>query len=234
MRVLAVDTATKSCSVAIAEGEELLAEMTLVSGETHSRHLARLIETLVRNAGHSLDRIEGFAVARGPGSFTGLRIGISTVKGLAVAGNRPVVGVSTLAALAWQTGPTDHLICPMIDARRKEIYAALYRWGPDAPALVSGEQVATPKAVVAAIEQPCIFVGNGASAYRPLIGETARCRAVFVPAALNSIRAATIAMLGARRLCAGQPDDVERLVPTYLRRSDAEIKRADTTLNSIG
>jgi tRNA threonylcarbamoyladenosine biosynthesis protein TsaB len=231
MRVLAVDTATKSCSVAIAE--ELLAEMTLVSGETHSRHLARLIETLVRSADLSLDRIEGFAVARGPGSFTGLRIGISTVKGLAVAGNRPVAGVSTLAALAWQIGPTDHLICPMIDAHRKEVYAALYRWGADAPAPVSGEQVATPKAVVAAIDEPCIFVGSGASVYRHLIGETAGRQAVFVPAERNAIRAATIAMLGARRLVGGHADDVERLVPTYLRKSDAEIKRADAKVNSI-
>ena len=121
MRVLAVDTATYSCSVAITDGDRLLSETTLVSGETHSRHLASLIEALTQTAGLSLEQMEGFAVSRGPGSFTGLRIGISTVKGLAVAGNRPMVGVSTLAALAWQVGPTDHLICPMIDARRDEV-----------------------------------------------------------------------------------------------------------------
>lgn len=234
MKVLGVDTATASCSVAITEGEELLAEMTLVSGETHSRHLARLIETLIRNTGLSLDRIEGFAVARGPGSFTGLRIGISTVKGFAVAGNRPVAGVSTLAALAWQIGPTDHLICPMIDARRKEVYAAWYRWHPDGPAAVSGERVASPEAVLTALDRPCIFVGSGASAYRHRIGERAGHRALFAAGALNATRAATIAMLGARRLIAGRSDDVERLVPTYLRKSDAEIKGAAAGMDIAG
>ena len=133
MRVLAVDTATSSCSVAIVDGEELVSEITLISGETHSRHLSSLIEALTRTAGLALEQIEGFAVTRGPGSFTGLRIGIGTVKGLAVAGNRPMAGVSTLAALAWQVGPTDHTICPMVDARRNEVYAAFYRWHPDGP-----------------------------------------------------------------------------------------------------
>ena len=232
MKVLAVDTATASCSVAIADGDELLAEMTLVSGETHSRHLARLIETLVRTTGLSLDRIEGFGVSRGPGSFTGLRIGISTVKGLAVAGNLPVAGVSTLAALAWQIGPTDHVICPMIDARRNEVYAALYRWGPDGPLPVSGERVAPAETVLAAITGPCVFVGSGAVAYRRQIIETSGSRALFVPSGLNWIRAAAIAVLGARRLSAGDADDVERLVPTYLRKSDAELQHADTKENA--
>ncbi|KPJ77077.1 MAG: hypothetical protein AMJ54_09345 [Deltaproteobacteria bacterium SG8_13] len=233
MMVLAVDTATSSCSVAIADGDRLLSEITLVSGETHSRHLAALIETLVQTAGLSLERVEGFAVSQGPGSFTGLRIGISTVKGLAIAGNRPMVGISTLAALAWQVGPTDHTICSMIDARRKEVYAALYHWSPDGPVQVTAEQVATPEAVLAAIEQPCVFIGSGAAAYRRRIEAAAGRRALFVPAGFHSIRAAAVAILGARRLSAGDPDDVERFVPTYLRRSDAELRHADTGADPI-
>ena len=227
MKVLAVDTATTSCSVAITDGDKLLSEMTLVSGETHSRHLATLIDTLVRTAGLSLESIEAFAVSRGPGSFTGLRIGISTVKGLAVAGNRPMAGVSTLAALAWQVGPTDRLICPMIDARRQQVYAGLYRWDPEGPVPVAGEQVAEPESFPEAIKQACIFIGSGAVAYRNRILEAAGQRALFVPAGLNAIRAAAVAMLGARRLSAGESDDVERFVPTYLRKSDAELQRAD-------
>lgn len=232
MRVLAVDTATSSCSVAIADGDRLLAEMTLVSGQTHSRHLVRLIETLLRSAGLSLDRIEGFSVARGPGSFTGLRIGISTVKGLATAGSRPVAGVSTLAALAWQIGPTDHMVCPMIDARRNEVYAACFRYDPDGPVPVSEERVATPEAILAALKQPCVFVGSGAAAYRHEILAKAGRHAFIAPVGLNAIRGAAIAMLGARRLSAGDADDVDLLVPTYLRKSDAELKLAETGASS--
>ena len=222
MKVLAVDTATNSCSVAIADGDRLLAEMTLVSGETHSRHLMRLIETLVHSAGLPLDRIEGFAVARGPGSFTGLRIGLSTVKGLAVDGNRPTVGVSTLAALSWQVGPTENLICPMIDARRNEVYAAFYRYHPDGPLPVDSERVADPESIVARLERPCVFIGSGAAVYRSRIIAKIGRRAQFAPPGLNPIRAAAVAILGARRLADGEADDVELLVPTYLRRSDAE------------
>ena len=233
MRVLAVDTATSSCSVAIADGDRLLSETTLVSGETHSRHLTSLIEALTQTAGLSLDQMEGFAVSRGPGSFTGLRIGISTVKGLAVAGNRPMVGVSTLAALAWQVGPTDHMICPMIDARRNEVYAACYRWHPDGPEPVSAEQVAAPEKILATIEQPCTFIGTGAIAYRSRIVDTAGHRALLVPPSLNLIRAASVAVLGARRLSAGASDDIERFVPTYLRRSDAELQRSAAKSDSV-
>ena len=233
MRVLAVDTATSSCSVAITDGDRLLSETTLVSAETHSRHLASLIEALTQTAGLSLEQMEGFAVSRGPGSFTGLRIGIGTIKGLAVAGNRPMVGVSTLAALAWQVGPTDHLICPMIDARRNEVYAAIYRWNPQGPEPLSAEQVAAPEKVLATIEQPCTFIGTGAAAYRERIVDTAGHRALFVPSSLNVIRAAAVAVIGARRLSAGDSDDIERFVPTYLRRSDAELKRASTKTDLV-
>jgi tRNA threonylcarbamoyladenosine biosynthesis protein TsaB len=233
MRVLAVDTATSSCSVAITDDDQLLSEITLVSGETHSRHLASLIEVLMQTAGLALEQIEGFAVTRGPGSFTGLRIGISTVKGLAVAGDRPMAGVSTLEALAWQVGPTDHMICPMIDARRSEVYAAFYRWHPDGPASVSAERVAAPETVLAAIEQPCTFIGSGAAAYRDRIVASIGPRALFVPASLNSIRAAAVAVLGARRLSAGDSDDIERFVPTYLRKSDAELQRAAPKVDSV-
>lgn len=233
MRILAVDTATSSCSVAIADGDRLLSETTLVSRETHSRHLAALIEALTQTAGLSLEQMEGFAVTRGPGSFTGLRIGISTVKGLAVAGSRPMVGVSTLASLAWQVGPTDHMICPMIDARRDEVYAAFYRWHADGPEPVSAEQVAAPEKLVATIEQPCIFIGTGAIAYRNQIVDTAGLRARFVPPSLNSIRAAAVAVLGAHRLSVGDSDDIEQFVPTYLRKSDAELQRNGAKKGSV-
>ena len=232
MKILGVDTASASCSLAVTDGVQLLGEITLVSGQTHSRHLVASIETIIMAAGLSLERIEGFAVSRGPGSFTGLRIGISTVKGLAVAGNRPMVGVSTLAALAWQVGPTDHMICPMLDARRNQVYAAMFRWDPHGPLPLSAERVAAPEAVLAAVAQPCIFIGSGAAAYRTQIEEMAGRRALFAPDALHWIRAASIAVLGARKLAAGDADDVEFLVPTYLRKSDAEMVRADTQLGS--
>ncbi len=115
MKILAVDTATKGCSVAVTENSILLTELTLVSSRTHSKHLMGMIETAFSMSGLTVNDIDGFAVTKGPGSFTGLRIGISAIKGLASAAGKPVAGVSTLDSLAFQF-PSDypHLICPLL------------------------------------------------------------------------------------------------------------------------
>lgn len=126
MKILAVDTATKSCSVALTEDDAVLAETTTHSGQTHSRHLLNIVDAVIARAGLTLNQIDGFAVSIGPGSFTGLRIGISTVKGLAYGRGRPVVGVSSLEALSRQCPQTPQQICAMIDARKQEVYFCFY------------------------------------------------------------------------------------------------------------
>ena len=128
MIILAVDTATTSCSVAIIDKKCVLAEITLLREETHSKHLMDMIHTAIGFSGLKLSDLDGFAVVRGPGSFTGLRIGITTVKGLAAGLKKPLVGISSLEALAMQASHSPYLICPLLDARRGEVYFSRYRF----------------------------------------------------------------------------------------------------------
>lgn len=225
MKILAVDTATTSCSVAVADDEDLLAEMTIDNDQTHSRHLTVLIRQVIRLAGISLSEIDGFAVTKGPGSFTGLRIGMSTVKGLAVASGRPVVGVPTLESLAMQSGMFNLLVCPLIDARRGEVYFASYRFEQHRLHALHKEQAVLPQNILGELQEPCVFIGNGAIVYRQNIIDKLGDRAYFAPSGQHIIRGATVAMLGLRRLATGDIDEIESLVPNYLRKSDAELNR---------
>ncbi len=237
MKILAVDTATHSCSVAITAQSSLLAEITRVSRETHSRHLLNMIEEVLAIAGVSLEAVDGFAVTRGPGSFTGLRIGLSVVKGMALARQKPVVGVSSLEALAFPFFMTPHLICTMMDARKSEVYVAGYRYRSDEnglPVLICDipEQVLPPEKALAYFNEPCFFVGTGSAVYHADItchfqktGQTAR----FAPSSMNLVRAASVAQLSLNRFKDNQDDNIAALKPRYIRRSDAELKSAPST-----
>ena len=141
MRILAVDTSTRSCSIAVVDGSDLLAEITSGNGQTHSRHLMAMIDSALGLAGLNLSMIDGLAFTCGPGSFTGLRIGISTILGLSASTGKPIAGISGLDALAMQAAAPDILICPMIDGRRNEVYCARYRWVNDALVKEMAEQV---------------------------------------------------------------------------------------------
>ncbi len=231
MKVLAVDTATGSCSVAILEKESLLAEVTLVSNRTHSEHLMGMITEAIRLAGLTISDVDGFAVTRGPGSFTGIRIGLSTVKGLATASNKPVVGVSSLKALASQCYAPSILICPLIDARRGEVYYASYRYQEGHLLQLNSEQVAPPGNVMPGLHEPCLFVGNGVVPYREVIRLRLGQLALFAPVSQSVIRAATVGFLGMKRLWDGDMGDLVRLAPRYIRPSDAEINLAKNSFN---
>lgn len=228
MRILAVDTATKSCSVAIVANKHLLAEETLVSDQTHSKHLMEMINKVIDLSGLTLSDLDGFAVTSGPGSFTGLRIGISSIKGLAAASGKPVVGVSSLAALALQAYFSSYLICPLIDAHRGEVYCARYRFaraGFEGALLKkeTQEQVLPPDKAAGGISEPCIFAGNGASIYQETIVDIVGELAHFAPPSHNTIRASTVAYLSMDRFERNDTDDTSSLVPSYIRKSDAEL-----------
>jgi tRNA threonylcarbamoyladenosine biosynthesis protein TsaB len=228
MKILALDTATASCSVAVIEGESLLAELTTVIAQTHSRHLLSMVATAIGMAGLKADQLDGFAVSIGPGSFTGLRIGISSIKGLAFSLRKPVVGISSLAALAWQCNPTPYLICPVIDARKKEVYFGRYRFNDGQMKAEGREQVASPAEAVRGINETCVFVGSGASLYQEKIVAGLGGLAQFAAQAQHTIRASTVAWLSLGRFKQKQTDDVELLVPHYIRKSDAELNIGGT------
>ncbi|MGD1972487.1 MAG: tRNA (adenosine(37)-N6)-threonylcarbamoyltransferase complex dimerization subunit type 1 TsaB [Desulfobacterales bacterium] len=224
MKILALDTATQSCSVAIIDGEQLLAELTRANVKTHSRHLMDLIETVCLAADLSVRDMDGFAVTIGPGSFTGLRIGISTIKGLAFSLSKPVAGVSSLEALAWQCAQSAYLICPLLDARKKEVYAGRYRFKNNKLKRDIAESVVSPAEAVSGIREPCLFVGNAAQIYRGNISAKLGELAHFASPAQHTIRASSIAWLSMSGFQRKQTEDVALLVPHYIRKPDAEIK----------
>jgi tRNA threonylcarbamoyladenosine biosynthesis protein TsaB len=224
MKILAVDTATRSCSVAIVDKESLLAEMTVVNEQTHSKHLLEMIHLVVKHSGLKLSDLNGYAVTRGPGSFTGLRIGISSVKGLAAAQEKPIAGVSSLDVLARQVSFSPYLICSLIDARRDEVYSSRYRYKDGKLKKEGKEQAVSPEDAIDEINEPCIFVGSGAVLYRKAIKDKLGENANFAQAYENIIRASTVALLSMDRFENDDTDDVETFVPNYLRKSDAQLK----------
>jgi tRNA threonylcarbamoyladenosine biosynthesis protein TsaB len=223
MLILAVDTTTPSGSVALAEDGALLGEAAVESAATHSARLLRSVDFLLGAHGLGIKDVGAFAVAAGPGSFTGIRIGVGAVKSLAFASGRPVAPVSTLAALAAKLeGGPETLVCPLLDAKKGEIYAALFESGPGGLAELVPQGAYEPEAFLARLpaDRPVAFIGGGLDACRGAVrerlGEAARfpARSRFV--------AAEVARLGAALLAAGRGVDAASLEPIYYRRSQAE------------
>lgn len=222
MTILAVDTTTRSCSAAVVSSSGLLAEIILDNDQTHARHLMKMIDQVLELAGISLNTLDGFAVTRGPGSFTGLRIGLSSIKGLGRATGKPIVTVSSLKALATQVGPIPMTIFALINAYRKEVYLAGYRYEKDRLKQVIPETVADPEKVSAMVQGPAVFVGNGAVIYRRMLVEHLGESAHFTQDLHNTIHAATVARIALSRL-ESEGCDAADITPVYLRKSDAEI-----------
>lgn len=214
MRILAADTSSERGSVCIVDDGQLLGEVRLRSSVQHSDRLFRSIDFLFSYAPFSLADVELFAAARGPGSFTGLRVGLAAMEAFAAAHGKPGAGVSTLEALAWKSGVTGPLIAPVIDARRGEIYTALYRRVNDKLTEVKPPVVKAPEEWFASLpESEIVFCGDGALRYREFI----RHRAWLV-CDMDLYLATAVAHLAAL-------PDRGPLTPLYVRRAEAEIVR---------
>ena len=230
MKILAVDTATTSLSVAVMDAGHLCTKITRSTGETHARHLMTLVDTALKLSDMSVADMDGFAVTIGPGTFTGLRIGLSSVQGMATAVSKPVAGVSSLDALAAQAGASSgensNMVCVMLDARRKEVYGAFYRHEREAVIPVSEPRSGKPGALVDGIEAPCVFVGSGALLYRDALREKLADRFALAAPLAHTIRGETVARL-ALATFETETVAVNRVIrPLYLSRSDAEINLA--------
>ncbi len=216
-------------SVALVEDDRVISEFSLNLQTTHSQRLLPTIVQLLESSDCPIELIDGFAVALGPGSFTGLRIALSSIKGLAMASGRPVVGVSTLKALALNLYSSRHLVCPLLDARKQEVYTALFRFDQEENLVkLKEESVIPPEAILAEIKQTTVFLGDGADIYRDLIRERLGSRALFAPINLRYPRAVNVARLALPRLQRGEAMEIDSLIPTYLRRSEAELKFSPT------
>jgi len=224
MKVLAVDTATRTCSAAVVENEILLSEITLNSEQTHARFLMKIIAMAIELAGLTYADLDGFAATSGPGSFTGLRIGISAMKGLALACGKPLVGVSSLEALARQAVPVRTLISPWLDARQGEVYYTFYRVHNGRLIPESPENTASPQTVLADLQEPCFFLGDGAHRYRRLICERLGSMASFGTSLQDGIRASTVAGAAVEKFRQKDFSDVAQFSPTYVRQTHAQLK----------
>lgn len=226
--LLTLSTATRASSLALTRGESLLGEATLDSPVTQSESILTLLEQLLGNLRIDLQTIDAFAVVVGPGAFTGLRVGVATIKGLALATGKPVVGVSSLQALALQAPGHVGTIHALIDARKNELYAGRYRWEGGSPLLVGEEMVVDPEKLLSGIAGDAYFIGDGAEAYRTLIVRKLGDRARFAPWPANQLRAGSVAMLALAEIRSGGAVTPEMLRPVYIRPSDAEINMPQT------
>jgi len=226
MKVLALETSTRVGSAAILEDEKLLYEIVHGGKESHSRKILPSVRMILEAAGVALEEIDGFAVGIGPGSFTGLRIGLGAVKGLAFSFGRPLIGVSSLEALAMNLRGSPYILCPMLDARKGEVYAALYRFGRNGHLVrLAKEAVLAPERLLKGMKsEKIVFLGDGALLYRELIMQTMKNRAIFVQDLLSYPSAASVGLLALGRFKEGRFDDINALEPRYLRVSDAETK----------
>jgi tRNA threonylcarbamoyladenosine biosynthesis protein TsaB len=224
VRILAADTSTKTGSVALVEDALLIAEYTLNVSETHSARLLPTIDRVLTDAGIGINEVDGLAIAAGPGSFTGLRIGLATFKGLALAGNKKLVAVPTLDALASSLAFCAQLVCPMLDARMGEVYAALYRFKGSSLERISQDLVVTVEDLFREVDEPVVVSGDGIPLYRDRIVSVLGDRAIFAHPRFWIPRAVNVAAIALPRLERGESDDIDALAPIYVRQSEAERK----------
>jgi len=226
LKILSIDTSSSSGSIALLEDRTVLSEWSVKETGTHSNWLHDAIKSHLESAGCPVSSIDLFAIDVGPGSFTGLRIGISTIKGLAWPLGRKVVGVSTLAALSMNAPYSSKMVCPLLDARKGEVYAALYDMSTGAPRLVLAEAAMKPEALVKEItgrnlSDDVLVLGAGISAYAELFAESLP-GAALAPPHLWQIRASNVGLLAFDML--HQAVTPGELSPVYLRKSEAELK----------
>lgn len=226
MKILSIETATLAGGVALMDEARLIAEYRLHVEVRHSERLLSAIDRLLSDSGTSVADLDAIAVSIGPGSFTGLRVGLSTAKGLAMGGGKPLVTVPTLEAMAFLFPYSSALIAPMLDARRQEVYWALFDTHGGSPVRLHPEEAASPEAVLESIgrlDQPVLFVGEGAEKYRALLLARRPERALFPPQTLQFPSAAAVAELGLAKLKKGEVHASEEVIPFYLRASTAEL-----------
>ena len=226
MKILALDSTAIAASVALCEDDRLLGEYTIRNGNTHSETLLPMVESILSLFSLSPNEVDLFAASAGPGSFTGVRIGAATLKGLAFGLEKPCIGVSTLEALAENLKLVNGLICPVMNARRKQVYTALFlakdgeltRLMPD-----SALAITELDEILAGYDEPIYLVGDGYEITQELLTR----KTLSVPDRLRHQSAYSVAQVARRSYEAGLRTTDAELSPTYLRPSQAERERAE-------
>lgn len=230
MKILALDSSGLVASVAVVEDDNLLGEYTINHKKTHSQTLLPMLDEVAKMTELDMGTVDAIAVSGGPGSFTGLRIGSATAKGLGLALDVPIVHVPTLHALAYNLWGTDKAVCPLMDARRQQTYTGIYEF-------IEGElrEIVPPCAVgigeiiteINALGREVIFLGDGTNVFASYIKEQCSVKYSFAPASMNKQRAASVAALGLELYKRGQFEPAGDHKPEYLRLSQAERERKE-------
>lgn len=230
MKLLALDSSGLVASVAVVEDDNMLAEYTVNYKKTHSQTLLPMLDEIVRMTEQDLGTVDAIAVAAGPGSFTGLRIGSATAKGLGLALDKPLISVPTVDALAFNLYGCSARICPIMDARRSQVYTGVYTFAGDEFRVLSPQRPQVVSELVEelnAAEGEVIFLGDGVPVYRKVLEEQMKVPFRFAPAHCNKQRAACVAVLGMRYFREGKCETAAEHAPDYLRPSQAERERAE-------
>lgn len=242
MITLAIETASSNLGIALLKGESILAVSELDNGMTHSVNIMSLIQFVLSRAGIEKDDIDLISVDEGPGSFTSLRIGMTTARGLAQFGNHPIVSVNSLRVLRenlraihnWNSSPDSYvekpLLIPMIDARKKRVYASIFSHNETLEENLDIEPLVLIEKIKE-LNQPVILIGSGANLYHDLWKKELKDNVLFFPNEYNILHGIYTALLGRKKFLATGEIDLNHIIPNYVRKTDAELKLVNTKIN---
>ena len=237
MRILAIDSSALVASVAVVEEDEkkdvkILAEYTINYKKTHSQTLLPMLDEIVKMTEFDLNSLDAIAVAGGPGSFTGLRIGAATAKGLGLALKKPLINIPTLEGMAYNLCYSGRLVCPIMDARRNQVYTGIYRFTDDKMEVVEGQMAVGIEELAEKLrkyDEPVVFLGDGVPVFKEkLSGELLAGKDIaFAPAHMRYQSAASVGTLAMEYFRQGRTEEAGEMKPDYLRMSQAERERAE-------
>lgn len=230
MKILALDSSGLVASAAVMEDDTLLAEFTMNYKKTHSQTLLPMLDEMAKMIELDLNTLDAIAVAKGPGSFTGLRIGSATAKGLGLALKKPLISIPTVDGLAYNLCGTDKIVCPLMDARRNQVYTGIYEFEGNTLKVLEKQMAADISEIAQklnALGRSVIFLGDGCPVYEQKLSELLEISYEYAPAHLNRQRAGAVAALALVYASKGYLETAAEHQPDYLRLSQAERERAE-------
>jgi tRNA threonylcarbamoyladenosine biosynthesis protein TsaB len=229
MKILGIDSSIPLGSVALLEDERVLAQANIQENSTYSDQILGVVDRVLGETGTDLECVDGFCLTVGPGSFTGLRVGASLVKGLVLATEKPFVGVSTLEAVALLGTSTKNQICAILDARKKEVYSARFRLNEGTLERLSPDRAMSPEELCQEVTEPTVFVGSGLDTYSDLLSSQLESNFLLAQKKNTSTVAACAVRLAGKRFDTEKCFDLGALTIKYIRQSEAELKFAQTS-----
>ena len=230
MLILGIDTSSPTGSVALLDNDYVISEALLNSSQNYSDKLLIEVNAIFNSSKIKLNQIDGFVITAGPGSFTGLRVGMSFIKGLILATQKPFASVNTLDAYAETVQPGPYAICPVLDARKKEVYTALYNSENGLCVRETPDQAIKPGELCDQIKQPTVFLGNGLVAYRELLSSRLKEKCIHNAPMKKLTVAASACLIASRNLKENLQNNLDSLTINYIRPSEAELNYSRAVL----